>query len=275
MIRVFPRRTKWTPVDELAFVGEPPLPGLRPPDMPVRVSVTFTWDYAEGQRLLDSWRQYYTDVQIGGPALCDMGGEFVPGRFLKEGVTITSRGCPFNCQWCLVPKREGDIRELPIRAGHIVQDNNLLACSEKHIRAVFDMLGKQQQSITFAGGLDSKLLKPWHIELLRSIRLHEMWFASDTEKAMRRLGRIANMLSVFPQNKKRCYVLIGYEGESIETAARRLEAVYAMGFLPFAQLYQPADKPAPVRSQAWHDLKRKWMRPAAYRARKDIHHGKG
>jgi hypothetical protein len=27
MIRVFPRRTKWTPTDELAFVGDPPLPG--------------------------------------------------------------------------------------------------------------------------------------------------------------------------------------------------------------------------------------------------------
>ena len=36
--------------------------------------------------------------------------------------------------------REGNLRELPITSGHIVLDDNLLACSEKHIRSVFDML---------------------------------------------------------------------------------------------------------------------------------------
>ncbi len=49
MIRVFPRKTAWTPTDELAFVGDPPL--FRPPEQPVMVSVTFTWDIPEGERL--------------------------------------------------------------------------------------------------------------------------------------------------------------------------------------------------------------------------------
>ncbi len=41
MIRVFPRKTKWTPDDELAFVGDPPL--FRSPDNEaVYVSVTFS-----------------------------------------------------------------------------------------------------------------------------------------------------------------------------------------------------------------------------------------
>jgi len=93
MIRVFPRRTKWTPDDELSFVGDPPL--FRPQeDLPVSVSVTFTWDRPEGERLVKAWSELYSDVKIGGPAYGDPGGDFIPGRFIKAGAIITSRGCP-------------------------------------------------------------------------------------------------------------------------------------------------------------------------------------
>src|SRR3989304_4990989 len=92
VIRVFPRKTNWTPTDELAFVGDPSL--FRPSDdLPVRVSVTFTWDIKEGQRLFRALSDNYSDVQIGGPAFGDPGDEFEPGRYIKQGVTITSRGC--------------------------------------------------------------------------------------------------------------------------------------------------------------------------------------
>lgn len=64
MIRVFPRKTNWTPTDDLAFVGNTPL--FRPEDQPVRVSVVFTWDIPEGERLVRAWSDYYSDVKIGG-----------------------------------------------------------------------------------------------------------------------------------------------------------------------------------------------------------------
>ena len=48
--RVFPSRTAQTPVDEYAFVGDPPL--FLPPDITeVHVSVTFSWDLPEARRL--------------------------------------------------------------------------------------------------------------------------------------------------------------------------------------------------------------------------------
>jgi len=41
--RVFPSRTRATPTDAYAFVGDPPL--FLPPDIEeVHVSVTFSWD---------------------------------------------------------------------------------------------------------------------------------------------------------------------------------------------------------------------------------------
>lgn len=126
MIRVFPRRTKWTPTDSLAFVGDPPFPHLLPSEQPVGISCTFTWDIPEARRLQRSWSRFYSNVQIGGPAFNDRGGFFHSGVFVKPGITITSRGCPNHCGFCLVPKREGSLRELPIVDGWNVADNNLL-----------------------------------------------------------------------------------------------------------------------------------------------------
>ena len=78
VIRVFPVRTHWTPNDSWAFVGFPPFfrPGTR--STPVMVSVVFTWfrDYAE--KIADSWRMYYDNVTVGGPAYDDPGGEMTP-----------------------------------------------------------------------------------------------------------------------------------------------------------------------------------------------------
>lgn len=263
MIRVFPRRTKWTPIDELAFVGDPPL--WRPPEQPVMVSVTFTWDIAEGERLARAWGEFYHDVHLGGPAFGDRGGAFVPGRFIKEGVTITSRGCIRRCPHCFVPDREGPIRELPIVDGHIEQSNNLLACSDNHIRAVFDMLRRQSKGAIFSGGLDTRLLRPWHRELIDSIKINELWFACDSQAALAPLERTADILTGISQNKRRCYVMIGYNGETITEAEKRLQRVFGLGFDPFCQLYRGEGEK--VYTQDWKDLNRKWSRPAAYKAK--------
>lgn len=264
MIRVFPRKTKWTPIDDLAFVGRPGL--FRPPEMPVRISVTFTWDIPEAERLYRAWSVYYPDVQIGGPAFDDPGKTFTPGQFVKPGVVFTSRGCSKNCAWCLVPKREGWIRELPITAGWDVADNNLLACTRGHIEAVFDMLRQQPEPIKFSGGLDAEILQPWHVDLLKTIRLKFAWFACDYPGAMRNLERVNDLMADFSREKKRCYVLIGYNNERICQAEKRLESVYRLGFLPMAMLYRSPDLYPPPWSKEWRKLQKIWSRPAAYKA---------
>lgn len=260
MIRVFPRRTKWTPTDELAFVGDPPL--FRPEQQPVHISATFTWEIEEARRLARAWGAHYRDVEVGGPAFDDPGGEFEPGRFLKRGVTITSRGCVRSCPWCFVPTREGRVREIEIKPGWIIQDNNLLACSRGHIEAVFDMLRGQSRAAIFSGGLDAVLLKPWHVDLLESIRVGEIWVACDSEN-MVPITRAASMLQGFEQRRKRCYVMIGFGDETLADAEKRLESVYGLGFLPFAQLYR--GKGERKYNRSWRALNKKWSRPAAYR----------
>ena len=268
VIRVFPRKTKWTPVDELAFVGEPPLPGMRPADRlePVHVSVTFTWDIPVAEQLRNSWARYYDNVRCGGPAYGDRGCCFVPGRYIKKGVTITSRGCPRKCPWCVVPSREGPIRELPIEPGWIVQDNNLLACSPAHIMRVFAMLRQQNKAVSFNGGLDAARLNRWHVSNLSALKLKALWFACDTPAALDALRQASELLKGISIEKRRCYVLMGYSQDTPEDADKRANAVYEMGFLPFAQLYR-GPQPNPVEwSAEWRAMARKWSRPAVYRA---------
>ena len=263
IIRVFPSGTKWTPRGDLSFVGGPPLFGV--PDLPVYISVTFSWDMKEARRIAREWSSVTPRVVIGGPACGTYSEEFIPGVFVKEGVTFTSRGCPKNCLWCRVKECEGPLREINIAPGYIVQDNNLLACSRPHIERVFDMLRQQKRGIIFSGGLDIDYLQPWHVDLLKTIRVKELWVACDTAADLKRLEKAADMLADFSVEKKRCYVMIGFGDETPNEGERRCEAVYGKGFLPFVQYNQPDSTTRRVVPKDWRYIVWKWARPAVYR----------
>ena len=270
IIRVFPVRTSFTPKDQRAFVGYPPLPQFRPEDrnIPVHVSVVFRWWRDLAEKIAASWRLHYDDVRIGGPAYGDYGNEFTPGMYLKRGCTITSRGCVKHCGWC--PERNRPLRTLPIKPGWIVQDSNLLACPERHVRAVFEMLRDQKRAIFFPGGLDKHFLRPWHRELFDSIEIGELWFACDVTSDLPWLERAAEILEGIPLRKKRCYTMIGYDDdpETLDQAERRIERVFELGFMPFCQLYKPDDD-VKIYPPDWKAVQRKWCRPAAYMSKID------
>jgi len=223
----------------------------------VHISVTFTQDLHSAGVVASLWQDFGKVVKLGGPACGDPGGEFTPGLYLKKGVTITSRGCIRNCSFCYVPAREGKIRELKIHAGNIVQDNNLLACSKIHIQKVFEMLRSQRQ-IDFSGGLDCRLLKDWHIEELRTLKIKQLWFAYDGEYCKKAIKETGEKLSkYFSRDKMRCYVLIGFGDDTLDKAESRLRETWEFGFKPFAMLYEKDQ-----HTQEWNDLQCKFTRPA-------------
>lgn len=259
ILRIFPRKTALTPDDPMAIVGDPPL--WRPVTDEVHVSVTFTWDRAEGQRLAEAWGLYYLVVKLGGPAFDVCPGEFVPGRYLRHGVTFTTRGCNNNCPWCLVPKREGRLMEIPNFApGYIIQDNNLLQASRQHLEKVGAMLNSQRRYSVLSGGIDARLVNGWRLEWLRGLRIRELFLAADTNMALRPLEKAIKRLNL-PRDKCRVYVLLAYNGESIDNATERLKTVWQIGGMPFAQLYQPTGHWIRY-SQEWKRLAREWSRPA-------------
>lgn len=260
IIRVFPRRTRATPDDDLAVVNEPP--GIFHEADEVQVSCTFTYDLPRAEWLQKQWR-HVAQVRVGGPALDDAGGEFSPGMYLRHGYTITSRGCPNGCWFCDVPRREGGIRELPIRAGWNVLDSNLLACSDEHIRAVFAMLARQPHRPEFTGGLEAARLKPWHAEALRTLRPKSVFMAYDSPDDWEPLVCAARMLYgagfTAASHVLRCYVLIGHPRDTIAAATERLQAAAQLGLSPMAMLYR--DNRGET-DQFWRRFQRQWARPA-------------
>lgn len=264
ILRVFPRRTKATPDDRLAHVGYPDLFSgeMYAGVTEIHISVTFTWDLYEAYNLAEAWSKY-GNVKIGGPATEIPGGEFTPGKYLKKGWTITSRGCPNSCWFCKVPERE-IFRELIIYPGDIVQDDNLLACSEKHIRAVFEMLSTRRKRDINLRGLEAHLLRPYHVELLRDLNPNQVFFAYDTPEDYEPLLAAAAMFREIGWanfRKLRCYNLIGWEGDTLAAAEERLKATFKAGFLPFAMLYH--DDAGGTAGEHWRKLQRTWCRPAA------------
>jgi len=268
VIRVFPRRTSLTPDDSYAFVGDPPFEGWRPEANEVHVSCAFTWDIKEAERLAGAWSQYYPIVYLGGPAIDRNGNGFIPGRYLMNGVTFTSKGCNNKCSHCLVPEYEGKLQEIDnFHPGYIIQDNNLLQCSRGHIHEVFKMLRSQRRSAIFSGGIDARLVTDDIVELFKSIRINQLFLAADTMAALSPLQEAFNKLSYLGRDKLRCYVMIGKD-ETIEQAEYRLKSVWDIGCLPFSQLYQPKDKWIDY-PQDWKGLNRIWSRPAITKAVND------
>ena len=266
IIRIFPRRTKATPVDENVRINCGP--GLFDEADEVHVSVAFTWDLPRAEWLVRQWSAV-APVKIGGPATGERSGDFMPGMYLKHGYVITSRGCPNRCWFCSVPKREGDIRELPITEGWNVLDDNLLACSVDHIKAVFKMLLTVKHPVEFTGGLEAARLKPWMAACLYMVRPKQIFFAYDTPDDLTPLQEAGKMLIgvgfTEASHALRCFVLCGFKGDSLDYAERRMrETVYA-GFTPMAMLWKDETG---KRDPEWGKFQREWARPAIIYSRR-------
>lgn len=267
--RVFARRTKATPDDIMAFYG--------PPDMfveadEVHIDVTFTADKDRANRFAEDWARV-APVKVGGVAYGDRGEDFIPGRYIKHGYTFTSRGCPRRCWFCSVWKRDPTPRLLPIQEGWNILDDNLLACPEPHVRAVFAMLARQGRRVEFTGGLEALALEDYQVGLLADLKPRpNCFFAYDPGDAFETLNSAADRLLAAGftarSHRLRCYVLIGYPKDTFTAAEQRLESILEIGFTPMAMLWQPetssAEKHRPA--PAWKRFQRQWVRPTIIHA---------
>lgn len=270
--RVFPRRTTATPRDELSWslnrtkydmpiweTAFPPRIAIPEIDE-VHISVSFTYDIPDAEILAKEWEVVGVPVKMGGPAFGNPSGEFVPGLYVKQGITITSRGCPNHCGFCSVWRREPEYKELPILTGNIINDDNLLAGSENHIRSVFDMLKRQPGRPCFNGGLEAKIMKPWHVELLHEVKAHEIFMAYDTPDDYEPLRDAAKMLHeagfTFEGHTLRAYVLINWmRNDTFEKAEKRLMEVLRLGVWPMAMLYKDEEG---HEDPVWRRFQRQW-----------------
>jgi len=275
IIRVFPRRTSATPIDDLSVINRDP--GFYDEADEIHISVAFEWDLKRAESLEKHWRKI-APVKIGGPAFNEPGGEFIPRMYLKDGYVLTSRGCPNRCWFCKVWLREGGtIRELQIKEGNNILDDNLLACSDKHIESVFSMLSEQKQ-IEFTGGLEAARLKKWHVKKLHELKLKQIFFAYDTPDDLEPLIEAGKLLNNYELKwpKLRAYVFMGWpenkergiKADTFESAEKRLFETIQAGFMPMAMLMR--DEKTGEANYKWKVFQRTWARPASiYRIAKN------
>ena len=264
--RVFPRKTKATPTDDLAFVGLPTKKDFEAAQAAdeVHVSVTFTYDIPKAEQIAEKWRKAGFNIRIGGPAFGDRNSDtFTPGLYMGEGYTFTSRGCTNHCWFCSVWKScKGQIKELEIKDGWKICDDNILATSPEHFRAVIEMLKRQPHPAEWTGGIEAKLLQPWQAELMKEAGTRRVYCAYDTPDDLEPLieaGKIfRNAGFTETSNTLMCYVLIGYKGDTFDAADRRLREAVTAGFMPFAMLYKNDNGDT---DEEWRRFQRTWAAP--------------
>lgn len=266
IIRVFPRKTSYTPEDAYAFIGRPPFKELIPEHDEVHISCTFTWDKEYCKELAWQWEAATNKpVILGGVAFGGPSDDFSPGLYIKPNIIFTTRGCNNACPWCIVPKLEGKLKELPIYRGNIIQDNNFLQASRIHKDKAFEML-KGEKGICFKGGLEADLIDDHFVNAVTGLKIKELWLACDTTDTIPAFKKACEKLrkAGFNRNKLRCYVL-SY-GKNMEADEDRARQVYEAGAMPFMQLYRDFSEKKTEYSKDWNKFQRQWSRPAAIRA---------
>lgn len=255
ILRVFPQRTSFTPKDEDVRIGR----GVQMFDIDkydeVHISCTFSYDLDRAYQMLEDYKMFDQPVKLGG-AYFGSRGAFIPGRYVAKGITITSRGCNNSCWFCAVPKKEGMIQCINIEDGHIIQDNNILQCPEKHLDAVFQMLKDQKRNIFFKGGLQPSLITQDVVDRLKSVPIGEVWLSLDKKSDIPHFQKAARLLHWIPENKRRVYILTDQK----HPWGERYHVALKAGFTPFVATFVPLE--AKTRPKSAREL----MRPCLIKA---------
>lgn len=158
-------------------------------------------------------------------------------------IGFLTRGCPNKCPWCVVPRKEGEIRpyqtawaiKRPDSDKIVFMDNNVLA--SQHGLDQIDRLGETRIKVDFNQGLDARLITPNIAELLGRLHwLSPLRMACDQKSQMPYIEQAVAYLRENNCTPKRysCYVLV----KDIPDALERVEFLRSMNVDPFAQPYR-------------------------------------
>ncbi len=153
-----------------------------------------------------------------------------------------TRGCPKKCSWCIVPKKEGNIKQNADitefwngQKEAILLDNNVLA-SDHGLRQI-EKIAKLGIRIDFNQGLDARLIDNSIAKLLSKVKwIRFLRMACDTKSQIPYIDKALLNLNKyeFKNYKVFVYVLV----KDIEDAHERIIFLKEKGCIPFAQPYR-------------------------------------
>jgi len=163
---------------------------------------------------------------------------------------FASRGCVRKCDFCVVPRKEGNVRPvgdlLDLWDGKArrvkLLDNNALALPD-HFRLVCDQAKKNKVLVDFTQGLDHRLLTPDLAKLLKATPHVEKWrFAFDHPSSEPTVVRAIELLQKAGINRADWYVLVGFRTTHREDLAR-LALLRRLNQRAYVMVYRTKERP--------------------------------
>lgn len=181
------------------------------------------------------------------------------------GITDTAygfltRGCPNNCPFCIVSKKEGrishkvaDLSEFWRNQKNIeLMDANILACKDR--KALLQQLIDSGAKVNFNQGLDARFITDEIAELLSQIDIKMIHFAFDL---MKNEKQIVKGLEIWARHSKTStrnqivYILTNYNTTFAEDFYR-ITTVAKLGYSPDVRIYRKNSAPKITRDlQRW------------------------
>jgi hypothetical protein len=157
-----------------------------------------------------------------------------------------TRGCPNNCSFCLVSKKEGlvtrkvaDLSEWWSGQKEIILlDANILACRQ-HIE-LLEQLAESNALVDFTQGLDARFINEKNIEILKRIKIKTLHFAFDFMKNERRIVKglkIAKEGLGISDRNAIVYMLTNFD-TSIKDDLYRVRLIQSAGYIPDVRIYR-------------------------------------
>lgn len=172
-----------------------------------------------------------------------------------------TRGCPNNCSFCIVSKKEGlvshkvaDLNEFWSGQKYIkLLDPNILAC-RNHLE-LLQQLVDSKAYVDFTQGLDARFINQKNLELLKQIKVKMVHFAFDFMKNEKRIVEgltLAKNEWKLNDRKAVVYVLTNFD-TSIKEDLYRVAKIKSLGFAPDIRIYR---KEALPKRHILRDLQR-------------------
>ena len=185
-------------------------------------------------------------------------------QFSGTAYGFLTRGCPRNCGFCIVSKKEGrrsthvaDLSEFWDGQKEVkLLDPNLLACPD-HEKLILQ-LAESGAWVDFTQGLDVRLTTPDNVSLLNRVKTKMLHFAWDDPNAdlTDYFRRFSELTSIRDFRRRRVYVLTNY-GSTHEQDLYRVNTLRDMGYDPFVMIYERPSAPPITRQLArWVNNKR-------------------
>lgn len=182
-----------------------------------------------------------------------------------------TRGCPNNCPFCIVSRKEGrcskkvaDLAEFWNGQKKIVlMDPNILACRE-HMD-LLRQLAESKAMVDFNQGLDARMLTRKNIALLCESRIKEIHFAWDLMQNSDLILEGLNLWKFYGKKDRHgswgtVYVLTNYD-TTMEENLLRIYTLRDIGFDPYVMIYDKPNAPQEIRYlQRWCNNKVIWKK---------------